>query len=57
MINRLRRSRFDLQRIRAIRAERANRATTPARISTKVVPTPPVSAGGAAGGNSEVSSS
>jgi hypothetical protein len=51
MINRIRRSRFDYQTIRAIRADRAHRATTHARISTTVVPTPPVSAGGAAGGN------
>lgn len=50
MSNRFKRSRIDSQTIRAGLARRALRATTHARISTEVVPTPGVSAGGTAGG-------
>jgi len=41
--------------IRAIRTERALRATTHARISKEMKPTPGGSAGGAAGGNKVIS--
>jgi len=57
MITTFRRSPVAECGIRANLARGALTATTHARKSTKVVPTPPVSAGGSAGGNTEVISS